>query len=55
MLHILGVGESVEPSLMPKDTEGQLQRLAGSLTALREPTHLPYVYALTCKSLYSKI
>ena len=55
MLHVSGVGESVEPFLAPKDAESQLQRPTDSLVALREPKHLPYVYLLTFKCLQSGI
>lgn len=55
MLYVSGLGKSVEPSLTPKDTEGQLQRPTGSLTALKEPKHLPYMYLPTFKRLQSGI
>lgn len=47
IVDVSGVSESVEPSLVPKDTVGQLQRSTSSVAALREPEHLLYVYVLT--------
>lgn len=47
IVDISGVSESVEPSLVSKDTVGLLQRSTSSVAALREPEHLLYVYVLT--------